>query len=275
MEKTDLVFIVLVYRNFEDIYDLVNSIKKNFQFSSFKILIVNSYYDDITLNQCKNISESLGCIFMNVENRGYSYGNNCGIEYVKNNYDYNFLIVANPDIVFQDNSYEFSDTNNDAYVLAPQISTLTNKQQNPYWVKPCPFSEYCEYLGYKTRKVFIAYIGFIITKIVRICFVKQYEKKRAGKNVKIYAAHGSCIFFSRKAIEKLNHVFDDGMFLFAEENLLAHRLSDLNIDIFFSDKIKVLHKEDGSMNIAKIDESSEIRKSFIYYYEKIRGGNSK
>ena len=86
----------------------------------------------------------------------------------------------------------------------------------------------------------------------------------------IYAPHGSFILFSRKAAELLSPVFDEEVFLFAEEHLLAWRAAQRNIPIIYSPAISVLHKEDGSVQL--LTETNELmRKSNIYVYERTHG----
>lgn len=75
------LFVVLVYRNSADLYDFIISVKQNF--TNYKIVVVNSYYDNESLKVIEDIAISNDCEFINVANKGYSYGNNLGIGYAK------------------------------------------------------------------------------------------------------------------------------------------------------------------------------------------------
>ena len=46
-KNVDFVFITLVYRNFEDLYDFCNSLKRNVV-SSYEVVVVDSFYDEKT-----------------------------------------------------------------------------------------------------------------------------------------------------------------------------------------------------------------------------------
>lgn len=53
------------------------------------------------MNKCYSIAKKLGCSFINVENKGYGFGNNRGIEYANKYFDYEFLIVSDPNIIIK------------------------------------------------------------------------------------------------------------------------------------------------------------------------------
>lgn len=57
------------------------------------------------------------------------------------------------------------------------------------------------------------------------------------------------------------------MFLFTEEDVLAYKAEMNQVRIEYNDKILILHKEDGSMKLGDISQSSENYKSYVYYYE--------
>lgn len=267
MEKVTNVFIVLTYRNTSDIKDFLKSLGEHFD--DYKVIIVNSYYDDISMKIIEDIANEYDCVFLNVPNKGYGYGNNRGIEYCEKHYDYEFLIISNPDIVIIKNTLDFQQYISKEIVIAPRITTLSGKKQNPYWVFDNFLAEYFIYLGYKRKKCLLLYTGIAINKILRSLFNCIFGISRKAE-AKIFAAHGSFVIFSRKTIEKMGILYDENMFLFAEEAFLAHRLKNKKVRTILVKDIEVLHKEDSSMRIAQLDLDSEIRNSVIYYYEKIK-----
>lgn len=263
--KIDFAFVILTYRSFEDVEQLISSIREKFNNYISKILVVNSFYDDESENIIRNISEKLGCDFLNTQNLGYGHGNNVGINYFNENYEYSFLVIANPDTLVINNELDYIKFLGKPCLIAPEIKNLNGKRQNPYWVIKNSFSEKMVYKYYKNGHKILLYIGLGINKLIRVFFniIKNRNKKR------IYAAHGSFLIFSKELIDILKLPYDENMFLFAEENLLAHNLERLKVPTYYTSKIKILHKEDGSMNVAKINENAELKKSIIYYYEKV------
>lgn len=271
MEKIEIGFVILTYRNFNDLEEIIPSIKDAYSSFIFKILIVNSFYDEITKNEINKIANKYRCDFINVENKGYGYGNNRGIEYFLSNYKFDYLIIANPDTIVKKNKFDYRKYKNDAIVIAPCIKNLNGKYQNPYWVIDNPIAEYFVYRGHKYGKKFVLYLGIAINKIIR----ELFHLKKNNISRRIFACHGSYIIFSKKALDKISLPYDEHMFLFAEENLLAHILKNYEIPIVYTSNIEILYKEDGSISVAKIDENKELSKSIVYYYEKLKKGKNK
>jgi hypothetical protein len=76
------------------------------------------------------------------------------------------------------------------------------------------------------------------------------------------------VFFHRDIFLKIGLFFDDNMFLMAEEAYISHVFEEANIPIFMTKDIVVRHKEDGTMDLSKVNSNETLRNSFIYYYEK-------
>lgn len=258
MEKIKYVAVILVYRNISDLEECVISMKS--KLLSVKIIVVNSYYDDESMREIKKVAERLDCYFINVENKGYSYGNNVGIEFARKNYTFDYIIIANPDTVI----VNFSDSKTMYDLIAPQITTATGKQQNPMLVKRNKFSEYCIYQGIKTNKRIIFLFGVALNRLQRELAIRNPFRKAPYE---IYQAHGSFMLISAKAVEKLFPVFDENMFLYGEESVLAYRMKKMKITAYYTKDIKIFHKEDGSMKLADFSTNKELKKSNIYYYE--------
>lgn len=264
----EYVFVILTYRNTEDIKECLISIEK--KFNDYKAVIVNSYYDESSKMEMEKIAEKYNCDFLNVENRGYGYGNNCGVQFCKKEYDFSYLVISNPDIIVKKNDFLAESYLEKAVVIAPVIKTLTGKWQNPYWVKKNCLAEFFIYSGYKHMNKFVIYSGIAINKIIRELSNRLFFRNKDRVRSKVYASHGSFVIFSKKAVQQLgDKIYDENMFLFAEEAYLAHVLEEKNIPVIFTKEIDILHKEDGSMNVSNINEKSELRKSVVYYYEKL------
>ena len=67
----DFVFVVLVYRNTQDLKDFFSSLN----IPNSKVVVVNSFYNDETKSEFEQIAIDNGADFLNVENKGYGYGN--------------------------------------------------------------------------------------------------------------------------------------------------------------------------------------------------------
>jgi len=257
----DYVFIVLAYRNMEDLQELIDSIKKRVR--CYKVVIVNSYYDESSKSIAEDIANKNNCDFINIENKGYSYGNNTGIEYAVNKYKFRYLVISNPDIVIKRFPKNCDDISGD--IIAPCIVAKSGKHQNPMIVKRSKLAEYLIYTGFKKRKKVILFAGIGINKIMRETVLRMKKKKPIYP---IYCAHGSFLLISSLAISKIGiRPYDENMFLFAEESVIALKSENAGLLTIYNSKIVVNHKEDGSMKIAGISVDSELSKANIYFYE--------
>lgn len=259
------VICILVYKNTEDIKECIYSIKK--YINEHKIIIINSHYDNETMHEFQIIAEKNNCDFIDVPNKGYGYGNNRGIEMAIKKYRFEYLIISNPDVIIK----KFDDSHLSKYnhnIIAPVITTLKGKSQNPYWYKKNDWIEKLIYIGMKKRKRFFLFWGYGINKAIRELALIKF-KHSSMHDMQIYAAHGSFLIFSYSVLQSIGCPYDEKMFLFAEEALLAHLLEKNKIDTVLTKDIQILHREDGSISLSPINETDEERKSIIYYYEKI------
>lgn len=264
--KYKYIFVILVYRNADDLYDCLKSIQE--KVNDYKIIIVNSFYDYESEKNISEIAYNYGCEFLSVENKGYGAGNNKGIEYALSKYDFDYIVLSNPDIIIEEFTDEVLKSNKDC-VVAPLIKTLNGKSQNPYWMYKCSFAEWLIYQGQKHGNTTMYYVGVAINKIIREIGLKKFLSSPKKFDF-VYATHGSFVFFPHSLFDKIGLFYDENMFLFAEEPYIAHVFEDAGIKSIITKDVKILHKEDGSMKISKIDENSEAQKSIIYYYEKIK-----
>lgn len=262
--KVDYIFVVLTYRVEKDLNEFLLSINSVIQ-KSYKVIIVNSFYDEVSKKNIENIAKLNNCDFINVENKGYSYGNNMGIDFAQKHYDYDFLIVSNPDILIK----KF-DINNkkctELGIYGAKIITLNGKNQNPFRPVYFEFGEWVTYIGYKYDLRLLIWFNVIINKVLRTIFYIGNKKNLK----KVYSVHGSFVIFTKGVIDKLAPIYYEEMFLFCEEDYLAYRMRNEKVPIYYMKDIEVLHKEDGSVGISNVSIWEKSKESYIKYYEKKR-----
>jgi GT2 family glycosyltransferase len=257
------VVVILVYRNFLDLQTIIPNIL--LQINNVKIIIVNSFYDEESLNKIKNISKKFDCDFLNVKNKGYGYGNNKGINFSIAKYNFDFLIVSNPDIILRKFDNNLSDINQ---VYAPNIINLQGKKLNPMLVSKDKFAYFFEFYGYKYHIFPLIYFGILIHKIKRIFFL-LFKKSKP-----IFAPHGCFIVFGRNVLNK-RILFDENIFLYGEEVVLAYKLFYNNILVNYNSNIDVIHKENGSLSFSNFNKFLLLKKANMYIYNTYIKKNSK
>lgn len=264
MEKFKYVVILLVYQNVTDLIECIKSVQKEIE--SCKIIVVNAFYDEKSYNSIKKAADENQCDFINIENKGYSYGNNAGIQFAKEHYIFEYAIISNPDIIVK----KFDDSHISGFdAIAPKIVTVSGKHQNPMIVRENRIAEYFIYLGFKKKRKLFLFLGIGINKVIRICYQWLVPLKKKDC-YPIYAAHGSFVILNRNVLDKLKSVYDEKLFLFAEESVLAHKMKSNSLRTCYTNKIEVLHKEDGSIKLSDFSVNDEMAKANIYYYEHYR-----
>lgn len=262
-----IVFIVLTYRNTQDIKAFIKSVSEKVKVS-YKIIIVNSEYDEESKNCIEEIAKKNNCDFINVENKGYGSGNNAGIEFAQEKYDYEFAIICNPDVEILNFDYDKLEQRK-FDVVAPKIITLNGRNQNPFRLIDSSLLDLLKYKSVmKNKKIFI-YIDIIINKLLKILFFKF-----KSKNKTIYSCHGSFLIISKSAINKMHPIYNERMFLLAEEDHFAKLAKCKGIKIYYDDEISILHKEDGSMKFVNDKINDLLKESYSTYYETWYKGNS-
>lgn len=252
MEEVDYIFVVLVYKNLDVLHAFYDSIQK---ITNKKVIIVNSYYDDATEESCRKYAKKHLSDFISVPNNGYSAGNNKGIEYAQTHYNYKYLIVSNSDIVVE-SLPPAKDLPKGCLILAPKTQMINGKKQNPNLPYDIRFILilYKLYVKYDCKS--FLKISYIISRLSReLFFLLSYFRKECSS--KIFSAHGCFIIFSKMAVDRLFPLFDERIFLYFEEILLAYKCKHHDVPCIYYPKISVLHLEGASSSSVILDEENK------------------
>ncbi len=264
-----LVYVVLTYRNTEDLELFFAHLGG----PDGRVVVVNSYYDEMTKEKMEQIARSNGADFLNVENKGYGAGNNAGIAYALMHYDFDALVISNPDVeVGQWHSPDMRELRD--RIVAPRIVTLSGKEQNPYYAVRNRLGEWFFGRYAKSGKAVWMWAAVIMNKLLREGFLLMTRISRR-ESYRVAAAHGAFLIIGREALDQLEvPLFDERMFLFCEEVHLARLARQHGVRIEYRPGISVLHKEDGSMSIAQIQENEHALRSWRVLYGLERAAKS-
>lgn len=255
----DFVFVVLVYRNTQDLEDFFSSLS----LKNSKVIVVNSYYDETSEQRFRVISQNNNADFLSVPNKGYGAGNNRGCEYALKKYQFRYLIISNADVeIIQLNTEQLSKCNNS--IIAPKILTLSEKNQNPFMVRCHPLNDKIKNWAFRNnfRSVILLYSAF--SRLEREAYLKIIYP--LFKKNKVYAAHGSFVIIPYDFVLNYHPIYNERMFLFAEEEHLAQLAHKNKMQIIYNPQIIIRHKEDGSTSSLG-DSFSYVRTSYLEYYK--------
>lgn len=272
-------FVILHYMAFKMTCECVDLLKKNFLDKNMHIVIV----DNASKNGSgkKLLSRYKGCnkisVILNKENEGFARGNNIGYEYLKYNFDCDYIIAINNDVMINDGL--FCDKISAIYsrnhfdVLGPDIFCPKGyrKHQNPFSLHNFSSLQNLENHYSKLKKNY-AHFDFFFLKSVFSAKIKSIEifknvyrfakysilKKERVDYTREYinpVLHGSCLIFSKDFIKKREYAFYPKTFLYLEENILQYEIMKSarendkgRVVLLYSPEISVLHLEDVSTN---------------------------
>lgn len=254
----NIIFVVLVYRNTNDLLDFFKSNKVK----QSKVIVVNSFYDDNSDNEFKKIASINSADIITVPNKGYGAGNNRGIEYAILNYDFNFLIISNADITIRFFSEDVLHKYNNC-IIAPKIINKNGRNQNPS--SPFPPQKFVEKLKYKVykgnhKKIIFAFYAWSRFQKIFYYIIKKFKHY-------IFSPHGAFFIIPQSILLKLVPLYNEEMFLFYEENHLGKRAKLNNIKIIYTPEIVIDHKEDGSVSLLETDNFELMKDSYVKLYE--------
>lgn len=261
-----LAAIILNYKTWETTIKCIESIKNTSD--GVKIYVVdndspnNSY--DILLNEYKYDSDVK--VFNSGGNLGYAKGNNYGaIKAINDGHE--ILLFTNNDIIFEEeaiNKMANEINNNDEISsIAPLIKSLNGEIESLPIVSSISTFDYL--LSFTRLNK--------ITRIVRreIPVKEKYELKinEASPLKEIYKFSGCC-FMIRSHVFKEVGMFDEGTFMYFEEDILCHKLQERGYKSFHRSDAIIEHHHGKTTGSNNFFVDSEMFKSEMYYFVKYK-----
>lgn len=254
----DIGFVILNYNTPKETIACITSIEKKIDTEHFIIVVVDNKSKDDSisiLSQKYGTSDNIH-IIVNEDNVGFASGNNVGFRYIKEKYSSKFICVMNSDTYLIQNDFFQSAlldyTRFHYFVLGPNIETPNQVQSNPLGKHVISFKETKKKILSLKIQLFLNLIG--LDKIIRN-FIKHNQQDTNSHKRDEYdfncKLHGCCLILSQDFISNYNG-FDEGTFLYLEEDFLyTHMMMDNRLTLY-SPYVKIYHCEDASTNqIAK------------------------
>lgn len=274
MNKTNIQygFVILHYMALEMTMQCVDNLVNKFGEYNIIIVIVDNYSPNgtgIKLQQ-KYKDNNLVTVILHDKNDGFARGNNIGFNYLKQNYNIDFMIVMNNDVIIEQD--EFLNKIKEIYnkkrfavlgpsIYAPQIGLYQNpgplniatEQQTKNFIKT--YKKYIRNDNWNYYKLKILhYTVFWWAKHIYKLFHKKENKKEENtpkpqvhQNTKTMSEVtnsvlcGACYIFSKDFINNREYCFYPKTFLYFEEQILAYQCRKLNLPMLYSPLLEVKH----------------------------------
>lgn len=250
--------VVLNYNDYETTNKYIKKIK------SFKVLdqivIVDNKSTDDSYNKLLGLKSNNISVIQTEKNKGYSYGNNYGINYLNEHYNVDYIIISNPDILVEEKDIiklkNDLEKNSDIVLVAPVIKQLEETIRG--WRLPTIKDEILSNINYYQRKV---------KKSL------EYDDSKYNSNFTKVDVVSGCFFMIRNDILKMIGNFDESTFLYYEENILGMKLKNIDKKTVIDNSVAITHDLSVSVNksfnsIKKYKMLKESQKYFVKYYLK-------
>lgn len=256
MNKIGLV--ILNFLTYEDTFKSIKTLSENLVGKiELNVYIVDNATNNIKYNKLKIDIDKLNVNFKiqylaSKENLGFARGMNIGI-YKARKDGCNFVILSNNDIIYKieidfNKFIDIYNTDNSIAVIGPKILNQNGENQNPFMIENEEKSSLKKLI--KQKIIFTNPIGKLIYFLFgyRNAFFKNSKKVTIDKFSQIvYALHGAFMILT-PAYFKVYDNLDSNTFLYDEEFILAERVRQNHLKMFYSDTLTVYHKEDSSTN---------------------------
>ncbi len=165
------------------------------------------------------------------------------------------IIISNPDILFKESDITkllegFENEKN--AIVSPVIEE--NGTLNRGWKFQTALTDAMSNINF---------IGRIFKKKI------LYDSSHYNIDFSKVDVVSGCFFLIRKDIFEQIGYFDENIFLYYEENIIAKKISNLNMNIVVNNKVRVIHNHSVSINKTynKINKFKILAKSQRYYHK--------
>lgn len=246
--------VVLNYNDADTTLDLLKRIEPMDTID--QIVLVDNKSTDNSLERLKDQESNKVHMVCAEKNGGYGSGNNVGIEYLRKNYSCDYIIIANPDVIFDESVIKkmVNEFDEDTVIVAPLTLDSKKERQLPIAWKVPTVKDYFLFSSIVLNKIFKPFqypIQFFNTDICEVDCVQ------------------GCLFMLNNSLIE-DKLYDENIFLFFEESCIGKQFKDKGYKTKLLMNVDYIHNHSVSINKAF---NSEARKrkitldSFYTYFE--------
>lgn len=251
----------IVILNYNDAVSAIVLADSILDYSSIEhIVIVDNCSTDASLDILEKHYGNLKkvSVISSGRNGGYSYGNNCGARYLMERFNSEIILIANPDVLFEE---ELVTSISDTFEKYPEYGVLTGVMMRPDGkVDAAPYRQLFSYAHD---------LGDCFLTIRRLVYEKRrYEVDYSVPVQDVEVIQGSFFAITAKAFEEIGGL-DENIFLYYEELILAKKLQRCGYRTGLITGRTYLHNH--SVSIHKSMKNVRIWRAVLkskYYYQK-------
>lgn len=204
------------------------------------------------------------------ENGGFSYANNRGYQYAKEQFGPGYIIVLNNDIEFTQKNFisilESSYSNHLCHVLGPDvIHQGTGEHQNPMDTrlrtkKEAAYTVKMNQLALRFYPVLYPVIHHMLKKAEKSKIANREKQTTLSRQIQTdIIPFGACLIFTPLFVEKEDKAFDPETQFFYEEYILALRCKRKAYKIVYDPAMTVKHESGAATKKSYHKQKKRIR----------------
>ena len=242
--------LAVIIVNFNDVKNTLNYVEqiKEYDIVNKIIVVDNMSTNPDCFEKLQTLKSEKVYVIQSKKNGGYSYGNNYGIKYLENQgLEFDYYAISNPDIEISEEvikeTLDFMDNNIMIGVSAPIMLNRENKR-----IRRCSWK-------------FRTFIRDVVhsSRILELLFYRvlrngEYlESDYENDSLQVDCISGAFFIIKKNVYNEIGG-FDENVFLFYEEDILAKKLQEKKYSIYSLNNVSFKHYE-----------SQTIGKTFSYY----------
>ena len=258
--------VAVIVVNYNDTDDTIKYVRTITEYDSINRIVVvdNNSTDSDVIKKLKTLENTKVTVIEADRNGGYDYGNNLGVKYLESqNEIYDYYIISNPDIEVSEDAIKHClkemENNSKIGVIAPR---MFNKDGKPI-----------RRSSWKIRTFWLDVVHS--TRVLELIFYKilrngEYSSKEYNTELlEVEAISGAFFIIRAKLLKEIGYL-DENVFLFYEEDILAHMLKDKGYKVISLNSERFIHYESQTIGktLTYYKKMKQMFKSKIYYHKK-------
>jgi len=279
IQKFKIGYVILHYNSIDDTYDAVESVLCLLEDDDIIVVVDNGSKNGTGKElQSHYAKEKRVVLALSDKNVGFAKGNNIGIEIALKNYDCDFIVVMNNDVIIEQK--EFRKHVIDAYctyefaVMGPQVRDSSGwiYTSNPREETFTKRIHVIRGIIFNFARLILTYIGFEKFVYKLECRLNENGTKegyvpKCKRIVENMRVHGCCFVLSRRYTD-LFPGLNPKTFLYLEEDILYNRCRNNDLMVLYYPNAVIVHK--GQASTGNGAEKNSIKDKCFKYKKQFR-----
>ncbi len=227
-----------------------------------EIVVVDNKSTDNSLEELRKLKNKKITIIDSGNNKGYSYALNVGCKYLIDKYKSLNIVISNSDIIVE-SELDIKDLN--SYINAKNVivgpTIIQGNDLNRGFKIPSPWQDIKQNIVFFGKRVLAK----------ELSYPDNYYYKEISK---VDAVSGCFFMIASKHLEEMGY-FDEGVFLYYEENIMGIKTKRLKKNIIVCNNVDVIHDHSVSIDksLKRIKKYDILKTSQEYFEKKYNGAN--